>query len=68
MIEREIDQPIAEQESSTLVAINTALQVLHHNPELYGVCRICGEPISTAQLSFEPWSSRCDIHAEEHVQ
>jgi hypothetical protein len=34
MIEREIDQPIAEQESSTLVAINSALRVLHDNPEL----------------------------------
>ncbi len=50
MIEQEIDQLIAEQESSILVAINDALLVLHDNPELYGVCEKCGEPISTARL------------------
>lgn len=68
MIEREIDQLIAEQESSTLVAIDSALQLLRDNPRLYGVCIVCGVPISTAQLSFAPWRSRCDAHAEEPVQ
>ncbi len=53
IIEREIDQLIAEQESSTFVAISDALEVLHDNPEPYGVCEKCGEPISTARLYFD---------------
>jgi RNA polymerase-binding transcription factor DksA len=68
MIEREIDQLIADQESATLVAINGALQVLHDNPQLYGVCEKCGEPISPARLNSAPWRSRCDEHPEEPVQ
>ncbi len=68
LIEHEIDQFIAEQESATLVAIYDALQVLRETPDLYGVCEECGEPISLARLNIAPWISRCDEHAKEPVQ
>ena len=64
-IEHEIDQLVADQESTTLVAIGDALRVLSEAPELYGVCDVCGQAISLERLNVRPWTGRCDVHADE---
>jgi RNA polymerase-binding transcription factor DksA len=67
MAEQQIDQFIAAEESETLFAIHGALQLLHDEPERYGVCERCGRSLSAAQLRFSPWISSCERHAEMPV-
>ena len=62
--QQQIDQSIAAEESETLIAIHGALQLLHDEPESYGVCVRCGRPLSAAQLRFSPWISSCEGHAD----
>jgi RNA polymerase-binding transcription factor DksA len=62
--EQQIDQFIAAEESETLIAIHGALQLLHDQPERYGVCKRCGRSLSAAQLRFSPWISSCERHAD----
>lgn len=64
MIEQQIDRFIATEESETLFAIHGALQLLHDEPERYGVCERCGRSLSAAQLRFSPWILSCQRHAE----
>lgn len=62
--EQQIDQSIAAEESETLFAIHGALQLLHDEPERYGVCERCGRSLSAAQLRFSAWISSCERHGE----
>lgn len=68
LVEQEIDQLVAEQESETLFAINAALEQLHDHPEDFGVCEECGQGIPLARLNRFPWSSRCEQHSDEQIQ
>lgn len=63
LIEQEIDALLAEQESDTLAAIDRALRMLQHEPEVFGRCEECGEEIATDWLDVAPWLSRCADHA-----
>lgn len=63
-VEQQVDRFIAAEESETLFAIHTALQLLHDEPERYGVCERCGRPLSAEQLRFSPWISSCERHTE----
>ena len=65
--QQQIDQFIAAEESETLIAIHGALQLLHDEPESYGVCVRCGRSLSAAQLRFSPWISSCERHADMPV-
>lgn len=65
--EQQIDRFIAAEESETLFAIHGALQLLHDEPERYGVCERCGRSLSAAQLRFSPWILSCERHAEMPV-
>lgn len=68
IVEQEIDELVAEQESATLFAINATLEVLHNRPENYGICEECGRGISIERLQLFPWSSRCSQHSDEQIQ
>ena len=68
ILDQEIDELVAEQESATLFAINAALDLLQNRPENYPTCEECGRGISIERLQLFPWSSRCTQHSDEQLQ
>lgn len=61
----ELQRGLLENEASTLISIETALQVLREAPRLYGTCIICGDAIDADVLGRSPWANRCAAHADD---
>lgn len=59
----EMQQVIAsrrnKERTATLRAIDRALARLHEDPEMYGHCVQCEEPIADRRLALLPWAERC---------
>lgn len=66
--EQEIDERVAERESSTLFALNDALERLREPSGMFGRCEECGGRITPERSLMFPWSMRCEKHSEEQIQ
>jgi DnaK suppressor protein len=53
------DAAIAARETVALAEIDAALRLLHEEPERYGVCAVCGQPIDNGRLEIVPATQRC---------
>lgn len=60
---REMDQSIASarnrERATTLARIDDALGRLAADPESYGLCEVCEEPIPLRRLLLMPFARRC---------
>ena len=61
--EATIDASLSQARSSQRRAIEWALARLEKGN--YGICAVCGEPISRARLKAVPWADRCRDCAEQ---
>ena len=57
------DRAVAAHAARELVSIDAALRRLHDAPADYGMCSVCGMPISLARLRVVPGTSLCQTHA-----
>jgi DnaK suppressor protein len=59
----EMSQVIASRRNKTraleLQRINGALQRMEEDPDDFGYCDDCGDPIPTKRLELIPWARRC---------
>lgn len=66
----EMNQVIASNRNRARVArlaqIEAALQRLGEDPELFGACEDCDEPIGAKRLELMPWVRLCIQCAQEH--
>ena len=60
--EAAVDASLSQARSSERRAIEWALTRLEKGN--YGICAVCGEPISRARLKAVPWTDRCRDCAE----
>ncbi|MBI4538503.1 MAG: TraR/DksA C4-type zinc finger protein [Gemmatimonadetes bacterium] len=63
--EEEKDFIVATRESDRLARIDAALKLLYRDPERYGRCERCGEPIEVERLELVPWTRLCARCARE---
>jgi RNA polymerase-binding protein DksA len=57
MYDRELDNGLEEGARETLAEIEAALQRIEDGT--YGICEVCGKPISAERLSAIPWTRLC---------
>lgn len=57
--EAEKDLANVNRESEQLTLIDEALQRLRRDPEAYGTCAECGQPIEENRLKIIPWTRLC---------
>ncbi len=66
----EMNQVIASKRNAErarqLVAIGEALELITDDPEDYGVCEDCSDPIKRRRLELMPWSTLCIRCQEQH--
>jgi RNA polymerase-binding transcription factor DksA len=62
-MELEEDAAVATRESAELQEIDDALRTLYRTPRSFGICEICGKPISDSRLEILPASRLCSRHA-----
>jgi RNA polymerase-binding transcription factor DksA len=58
-MEQEKDFLLAHNEGEQLLEIDESLRTLYREPDAFGVCRSCGEPIAVERLEVVPWAKRC---------
>lgn len=58
-MEQEQQFLLASKEGRLLYAIDDALRTLYREPDRYGVCGDCGEPIVFERLDIVPWATLC---------
>ncbi|HUG00556.1 MAG TPA: hypothetical protein VML95_01700 [Longimicrobiales bacterium] len=56
VVEREMDQLLAEHQTALIERIDEALTLLREEPKAYGVSRVSGEPIPFERLDLVPWT------------
>ncbi|MDB4950216.1 MAG: hypothetical protein JWM27_2865 [Gemmatimonadetes bacterium] len=61
--ENEKEFLLASQEGRRLYAIDEALERLYKEPEAFGTCRRCGEPIGLPRLEVIPETPYCAVCA-----
>ena len=59
VMEREQAGLLATEEGRLLFQIDRALRLLYGEPEAFGRCTDCGQPIPFARLEALPWAERC---------
>jgi DnaK suppressor protein len=68
----EMNQVIASkrnlERTRQLEAIGEALELIADDPDEYGNCEDCSEPIKRRRLELMPWSTLCIRCAERHEQ
>ena len=57
------DAAIAAREQAALEEIDLTLELLRTEPERFGVCAACGDPIEYERLRFVPTTRLCTRHA-----
>lgn len=66
----EMNQVIASkrnlERTRQLAAIEEALELIAEDPDEYGQCEDCSEPIKRRRLELMPWSTLCIRCAEQH--
>jgi len=50
---------LASKEGRLVYWIDAALRRLYREPEKYGICEVCGQPIAFERLDIIPWTSLC---------
>lgn len=50
---------LAHQEGEQLLDIDESLRRLYKEPESFGVCENCGQPIGLERLEMVPWAKLC---------
>jgi RNA polymerase-binding transcription factor DksA len=58
-MEREKAFLFASQEGRQLYQIDSALRRLYKDPEVFGDCEVCGEPIKWERLEALPYATLC---------
>jgi DnaK suppressor protein len=58
-MEREQNSLLASKEGRLVYWIDDALRLLYKEPERYGRCFECGEPIIFDRLDIVPWTQLC---------
>jgi RNA polymerase-binding transcription factor DksA len=58
-MEQEKDLMLRSKEGDHLQLIDSALRKLYREPEQFGVCENCGEPIPDERLDLVPWTRYC---------
>lgn len=58
-MEREQNSLLASKEGRLVYWIDDALRLLYKEPERYGLCSECGEPIIFDRLDIVPWTQLC---------
>lgn len=58
-MEQEKDLMLRSKEGDHLQLIDSALRKLYREPERFGVCENCGEPIPDERLDLVPWTRYC---------
>ena len=56
-LDREIDYTLEEADERVLAAIDEALARIEEGT--YGICKVCGQPISEERLEARPWADLC---------
>jgi RNA polymerase-binding transcription factor DksA len=64
LLTAERDHALRVHEDRKLAAVERALDVLHHDPEHYGLCEICGRQIDPDRLRIVPATRHCEDDAE----
>lgn len=57
--EAEKDLANVNRESEQLTRIDEALRRLRDDPEKFGVCAECGQPIEAQRMELVPWTRLC---------
>ena len=58
-MEQEQSFLLLSKEGRLLIEIDEALRTLYKEPDRYGVCDNCGEPIAFERLDIVPWTRLC---------
>jgi RNA polymerase-binding transcription factor len=58
-MEQEQSFLLLSKEGRMLIEIDEALRILYKEPERYGLCDNCGEPIAFERLDIVPWTRLC---------
>lgn len=58
-MEQEKDLMLRSKEGDHLQLIDSALRKLYREPERFGICENCGEPIPDERLDLVPWTRYC---------
>jgi RNA polymerase-binding transcription factor DksA len=59
VIEQETDFALMSAEGRQLVQIDEALRRLYDDPDNFGRCEECGQPIEMERLDLVPWARLC---------
>lgn len=62
---RDDDSVVEAHAQRELAAIDAALRLLYDEPEHYGVCIVCGRPITLGRLDLLPTTRFCQRHARD---
>jgi CBS domain-containing protein/RNA polymerase-binding transcription factor DksA len=60
-MEREVDFAIAMGTGERFEEIEEALRLIYEEPEHYGTCTNCGQPIPFERLDLIPWTRMCQV-------
>jgi RNA polymerase-binding transcription factor DksA len=58
-MEQEQSFLLLSKEGRLLIEIDEALRMLYKEPDRYGLCDNCGEPIAFERLDIVPWTRLC---------
>lgn len=64
-MEQEKNLLLLEKETERLNLIDSALTRLYKEPETFGRCEACGQPIQLERLDVVPWTRFCVEHQEQ---
>ena len=65
-MEQEQSFLLLSKEGRMLIEIDEALRMLYKEPDRYGLCSNCGEPIAFERLDIVPWTRLCVNCQREH--
>jgi RNA polymerase-binding transcription factor DksA len=57
------DSAMSAHAQRELDELDSALRILYEEPERFGVCDVCGRPISLGRLAVVPTTRFCSRHA-----
>ena len=65
-MEQEQSFLLLSKEGRLLIEIDEALRTLYKEPDRYGICTNCDEPIAFERLDIVPWTQMCVTCQREH--
>lgn len=64
-VSRDDDSVVEAHAQRELAAIDAALRLLYDDPDRYGVCVVCGRPITLGRLELLPTTRFCQRHTRD---